>query len=143
VAWLWLVVGIALAIAEAFSATFVLIMLSAGAFAAAAAAALGLPLAVQILAFGVVSVASLALVRPVIQRHLHKDAESDGRAIGLAAIEGSSGLVLERIDLDHGLIKVEGEVWTARPYDATQVFDKGERVRVIEIKGATALVWRE
>ncbi len=63
--------------------------------------------------------------------------------MGLAAIEGSSGLVLERIDVDHGMIKIEGELWTARPYDATETFEPGERVRVIEIKGATALVWRE
>jgi membrane protein implicated in regulation of membrane protease activity len=138
---LWLVIGVALAVAEAFTATFVLIMIAAGAFAAAIAAALGLPVWAQIAAFGAVSVAALAVVRPVIQRHAQQS--SEGAEIGLAAIEGATGLVLERIDLDHGQIKVEGELWTARPYDATEVFEPGERVRVIEIKGATALVWRE
>jgi membrane protein implicated in regulation of membrane protease activity len=34
-------------------------------------------------------------------------------------------------------------MWSARADDATQVFEPGERVRVIEVKGATALVWRE
>ena len=61
----------------------------------------------------------------------------------MAAIEGSTGLVLERVDSDHGMIKIEGELWTARAYDATEVFQPGERVRVIEVKGATAMVWRE
>jgi membrane protein implicated in regulation of membrane protease activity len=79
--------------------------------------------------------------RPLIQRRFHRD--SDSAPMGLAAIEGAAGLVLERVDADHGLIKIEGEMWTARPYDATQVMEPGERVRVIEIKGATALVWRE
>ncbi len=139
-AWLWLVIGVALAIAELFTSTFVLLMLAAGALAAAAAAALGLPLWLQVLAFGVISAAALAGVRPMIQRHLHS---ADAAPIGLAAIEGASGLVLERVDNDHGLIKIEGEMWSARPYDVTQVMEPGERVRVIEIKGATALVWKE
>jgi membrane protein implicated in regulation of membrane protease activity len=141
VAWLWLVIGVVLAIAEMFTSTFVLIMFSVGAFAAAAAAALGLPIWIQVAAFGAVSVAALAGVRPYLQRHLHSS--SDPAQLGLAAIEGAAGLVLERIDADHGLIKIEGEMWSARPYDATQVIEPGERVRVIEIKGATALVWKE
>lgn len=141
-AWLWLAIGVALAVAEVLTTTFVLIMLSAGALAAALLAAVGAPIWAQIAAFGAVSAAALALLRPVIQRHLH-DGEPDRTPMGLAAIEGSSGLVLEHIDQDHGMIKIEGELWTARPYDATETFEPGERVRIIEIKGATALVWRE
>src|SRR5436305_5672401 len=140
-AWLWLVVGGARAIAEVFTTTFVLIMFAAGAFAAAAAAALGLPIWAQALVFAAVAAAALAGVRPLIQRHWHRN--SDTAPVGLAAIEGSAGLVLERVDADHGLIKIDGEMWSARPYDATQTMEPGERVRVIEIKGATALVWRE
>lgn len=140
-AWLWLVIGVALAVAEVFTTTFVLIMLSAGAFAAAAVAAIGAPLWLQIIAFGAVSAATIGMLRPLIQRHLHEG--GDPQHMGLAAIEGSSGLVLERVDLDHGMIKIEGELWTARPYDSTETFEPGERVRIIEIKGATALVWRE
>jgi membrane protein implicated in regulation of membrane protease activity len=141
VAWIWFVVGVALAIAEVFTTTFVLIMFAVGALAAAAAAALGLPVWAQGLVFAAVSAAALAGVRPLIQRHFHRG--SDPAPVGLAAIEGAAGLVLERVDVDHGLIKIEGEMWSARPYDATQVIEPGERVRVIEIRGATALVWRE
>jgi membrane protein implicated in regulation of membrane protease activity len=142
VAWLWLVIGVALAVAEVFTTTFVLIMFSAGALAAAALAAIGAPIWLQIIAFGAVSAAAMGLLRPVIQRHLHQGDQYTA-PMGLAAIEGSSGLVLERVDLDHGMIKIEGELWTARPYDSTQTFEPGERVRVIEIKGATVLVWKE
>jgi len=141
VAWIWLVIGVALAIAEMFTTTFVLIMFAAGALAAAGAAALGLPLWVQVMVFGGFSAATLAGVRPLIRKHWHRD--SDAAPVGLAAIEGAAGLVLEQIDADHGLIKIDGEMWSARPYDATQVIEPGERVRVIEIRGATALVWKE
>jgi membrane protein implicated in regulation of membrane protease activity len=141
VAWLWLVIGVALAIAEVFTTTFVLIMFAAGALAAAAAAALDAPLPIQALVFAAVSGAALAGLRPVIQRHLQHS--GDPTPIGLAAIEGAVVPVIERIDNDHGLIKIEGEIWTARPLDHTQVIEPGELVRVIEIKGATALVWKE
>jgi membrane protein implicated in regulation of membrane protease activity len=141
VAWLWLVVGVVLAIAEVFTTTFVLIMFAAGAFAAAAGAALGLPLWAQLLVFGGVSAATLWLLRPAIKGRLTQAEEA--AEMGLAEIEGGIGLVLQTVDQNHGLIKIEGETWSARSYDATQVIEQGERVRVIEIKGATALVWRE
>jgi membrane protein implicated in regulation of membrane protease activity len=41
------------------------------------------------------------------------------------------------------MVKIDGELWRARPYDGTQVLAPGERVRVIEVRGATALVWRD
>jgi membrane protein implicated in regulation of membrane protease activity len=141
VAWLWLILGAVLAIAEVFTTTFALIMFAAGAFAAAGAAALGFPLWVQVLAFGAVSAASLWLVRPAITAKLNQSQEA--AEMGLAEIEGGIGVVLQTVDLNSGLIKIEGETWSARALDASQVIEKGERVRVIEIKGATALVWRE
>ena len=51
-------------------------------------------------------------------------------------------IVLERIANAEGVgcVKIDGEVWTARSYDEGQVFDAGERVEVVEIRGATALV---
>ena len=140
-AWLWLILGAVLAIAEVFTTTFALIMFAAGAFAAAGAAALGFPLWVQVLAFGAVSAASLWLVRPAITAKLNQSQEA--AEMGLAEIEGGIGVVLQTVDLNSGLIKIEGETWSARALDASQVIEKGERVRVIEIKGATALVWRE
>ncbi len=139
--WLWLTLGVALAVAEVFTGTFVLIMLAAGALAAAGAAALGIPLGLQALVFAAVSALALWLARPALQRHLHSGGA--GGDMGLAQIEGSSALVLEDVDADHGLVKIEGEIWTVRSFDATQVFAAGERVRVIEVKGATALVWRD
>jgi membrane protein implicated in regulation of membrane protease activity len=139
----WIVLGVVLAVAEMFTGTLVLIMLAAGAFAGGLAAALGAPVFVQALVFAAVSALSLAAVRPVIRQHRRPAIETGDTPFGLEAIEGASGLVLEDVDADHGLVKIEGELWTARAYDITQVIPKGERVRVVEVKGATAMVWRE
>ena len=140
---LWIVLAVVLAVAEAFTGTLVLIMLAAGGIAAAIAAGLGANLVVQIGAFVVVSTLSLALLRPIIRKHMLPTIAGADQTIGVQAMEGAPGTVLEKVTGDSGLVKVEGELWTARVYDATQEIEPGERVRVIEVRGATAMVWRD
>lgn len=140
---LWIVLGVVLAVAEIFTATLFLIMFAVGAFAAAGAAALGAPVAVQAVVFAGVSALTALAARPVVQRHKQSAMETGETAFGIEAIEGSTALVLEQVDSDKGLVKIDGEVWSARAYDATQVLAPGERVQVIQVKGAVALVWRD
>jgi membrane protein implicated in regulation of membrane protease activity len=137
---LWIVAGVVLAIAEMFTASFFLIMFAAGAFAAAAAAALGAPLALQGLVFAIVSVLAVAGVRPILRRSLGRSGH-EGTPVG--EIAGSEAVVLERVDAERGVVKIDGELWQARALDAEQVMEPGERVRVIDIKGVTAMVWRD
>ncbi|GAB3188273.1 NfeD family protein [Micromonospora palomenae] len=139
----WIVLGVLLGVAEIFTTTLLLIMFAAGAFAAAGAAALGAPVPVQALVFAAVSVLSVALVRPVIARHARSALETGEQAFGVEALEGVTALVLERVDDGRGLVKIDGELWSARAYDATQSFEPGERVQVIKVRGATALVWQD
>jgi membrane protein implicated in regulation of membrane protease activity len=138
----WLLIAIGLAVVEVFTVTFGFIMFAAGALAAAAIAATGAALWVQGLVFAIVSLLALFLVRPAIKRKLDQSTP-DAADIGLAAIEGTSCLVLERVDSDHGLVKIDGETWRARSFDGTQAYEPGDRVRVIEVKGATAMVWKD
>ncbi|HEX5540446.1 MAG TPA: NfeD family protein [Micromonospora sp.] len=140
---LWIVLGVVLAVAEIFTTTLFLIMFAIGAFAAAGAAALGAPVVVQTLVFAGVSALTLVAVRPTIRRHQQKSVTSDGVPIGLQAIEGSHAQVLEQVDAQGGLVKIDGELWSARSYDATQTFTPGEQVRVIEVQGVTAMVWQD
>ncbi|SBT65546.1 Membrane protein implicated in regulation of membrane protease activity [Micromonospora sediminicola] len=139
----WIVLGVVLAVAEIFTTTLFLIMFGVGAFAAAGAAALGAPVALQAVVFAVVSALSLAVVRPVIRRNARSALETGEQPFGVEAIEGSSAVVLEAVDADHGMVKIDGELWTARSYDATQRYAPGERVQVIKVRGATALVWQD
>ncbi|MFG1954758.1 NfeD family protein [Micromonospora sp. NPDC048830] len=137
----WVVLGVVLAVAEILTTTLFLIMFAVGAFAAAGAAALGAPTAVQALVFAVVSALTVAVARPAIRRHA-RPALGD-QPFGVAAIEGVSALVLEPVDAERGLVKIDGELWSARSYDATQSFAPGQRVQVIKVQGATALVWQD
>jgi membrane protein implicated in regulation of membrane protease activity len=141
VALVWLLIAIGLAVVEVFTVTFGFIMFAAGALAAAATAAVGGPVWTQAMVFAIVSALALLVARPMLKRRL--DDSTPAADIGLAAIEGSSCLVLERVDADHGLVKIEGETWRARSFDGTQAYEPGDRVRVIEVKGATAMVWKD
>ncbi|MFG1676049.1 NfeD family protein [Micromonospora sp. NPDC049282] len=139
----WIVLGVVLAVAEIFTTTLFLIMFGVGAFAAAGAAALGAPVALQAVIFAVVSALSLAVARPVIRRHARSALETGDRPFGVEAIEGATAVVLEPVDADRGMVKIDGELWTARSFDAMQSYAAGERVQVIKVRGATALVWQD
>lgn len=135
--------AVVLAVAEVFTATLLLVMFAGGALAAAGAAALGAPVIAQALVFAVVSALTVVALRPVIRRHRLPAVETGDQSFGIEAIEGNTALVLESVDADHGMVKIDGEMWSARSYDSTQSYRPGERVQVIKVRGATALVWRD
>ena len=137
---LWILVAVGLAIAELFTVSFFLIMFSLGALAAAGTAALGAPFLVQGLVFTIVSLLATLALRPTLRRHFGRGSD---QPTPVAEIAGSEAVVLERVDADRGVIKIGGEYWQARALDAGQVMEPGERVQVIEIKGVTAMVWRD
>jgi membrane protein implicated in regulation of membrane protease activity len=140
---IWIVIGIALAIAEAFTATFLIIFFAVGALAAAGAAALGAPILLQVIVFALFSGISVGAVRPIILRHAKSALETGDTPFGIEAMEGSHGTVVEEVDGDHGMIRLEGENWQARSFDGTEKYLPGERVRVVKVNGATAIVWRD
>jgi len=139
---IWLIIGIAMVVGEIFTVDLVFLMLAAGAFAAAGSAVLTDSLVVQVLVFAVTSVLTVGGIRPFIKQRLTHHAD-DGTPLSVAAIEGAVAVVLERVDADNGLVQVQGDTWTARAFDGTQSMEPGERVKVVQVKGATALVWKD
>jgi membrane protein implicated in regulation of membrane protease activity len=138
---IWLIAGVLLAVAEVFTLDFVLVMLAGGAFAAALTSVATSNVLVQVIAFAIVSTLGMATVRPAIKHRLHRKAEP--ATMGLEAIEGSEAVVIEEVAEGRGMVKIGGELWQARPYDIAQTISAGQPVRVVEVRGATALVWRD
>jgi membrane protein implicated in regulation of membrane protease activity len=138
-AWvLWTILAVALAIGEIATLSFLLGPIAVAALLAAIVAALGGGTAFQLIVFIVASLASLAILRPIAMRHTRMPARI---RTGTAALVGTKAVVLERVDLNGGQIKIGGEVWSARAYDEDQVMEPGTRVEVVKIEGATALVY--
>jgi membrane protein implicated in regulation of membrane protease activity len=137
-AWVvWAIVAAVLAAGEAASAALVLGPIALAAAVAAIVAAAGAGVAVQLVAFIVASIATLGILRPIARRHLKVPPHV---RTGAAALIGCSATVLERVNGDGGRVKIGGEVWSARSYDEDQVIEPGDRVEVLKIDGATALV---
>ncbi|MBY8342203.1 NfeD family protein [Streptomyces spinosirectus] len=137
-AWVWWLVGAAaLGIPLVVTAMPEFGMLAVGAIAAAVIAGLGFGAVAQVLAFVVVSVALIAVVRPIATRH---SAQRPQLATGVDALKGKQAVVLERVDGSGGRIKLGGEIWSARSLDTSSAYEVGQEVDVVEIEGATAIV---
>ncbi|ALV36581.1 NfeD family protein [Streptomyces sp. CdTB01] len=137
-AWVWWLVGAAaLGIPLVVTAMPEFGMLAVGAVAAAVFAGLGFGVVAQVLSFVVVSVALIAVVRPIALRH---SAQRPQLATGVDALKGKQAVVLERVDGSGGRIKLAGEVWSARALDTERAYEVGQEVDVVEIEGATAIV---
>ncbi|WP_351225104.1 NfeD family protein [Streptomyces sp. NPDC002133] len=137
-AWVWwLIAAVGLGIPLVLTAMPEFGMLSAGAVAGAGTAALGFGVVAQVLVFAAVSVALIAVVRPIAARH---SSQRPQLATGIDALKGRQAVVLERVDGTGGRIKLAGEVWSARSLDTERAFEPGEQVDVVEIDGATAVV---
>lgn len=134
----WIGLAVVLGIIEVTTLDLVFAMLAAGAFAAAVTAIVTDAVLLQALVALVVSVAMLAVVRPLALRHLRTPLAI---RTGTDALIGQQGLVLEPVDGHTGRIKLKGEVWSARTYDPTVSIEAGRHVEIVQIDGATAIVY--
>jgi membrane protein implicated in regulation of membrane protease activity len=134
---IWMIVAAALAGVEVFSLTFLFGPLAVAALLAALVAGLGLGPVFQIAVFAGAAIASPAVLRPIAIAHVRTAIPA---RTGTAALVGQTAVVLEPVDANGGQIKLGGEVWSARSYDGDRVFEPGQRVSVLEIRGATALI---
>src|SRR3954470_553222 len=136
---LWLVAAVALAGAEALTGDLFLLMLGGGALAAVGSSLLFDNYVVDGVVFLFVSLLLLVLVRPTLRRRF---AAGTGLPEPMKALEGKSALVLDRVARHEGQVKLDGQVWSARPLDDGDVFEPGDHVTVVRIDGATAVVFK-
>jgi membrane protein implicated in regulation of membrane protease activity len=133
----WLGLAVLLVVLELFSLDLVLLMLAAGAVAGMAADLLGAPVWAQVVAAVVTSVAALGLVRPNVVKGLRSGPTlqmSHERMVGQEAV------VVQQVTSQGGLVRVAGELWSARSYDHDQVIEVGHTVEVFQVTGASVLV---
>ena len=136
---IWLTLTVLLAVAEVLSLDLVLIMLAVGALAGMGVALVAPDLWwLQILVASGVSVAMLALLRPTL---LDKVRSLPGYRSSTDKMVGSTGVAVSAISSSGGEIKVDGQSWSARPYQSGQVIEQGTEIEVYEIDGAIAVVY--
>ncbi len=134
---IWLSVFLLLAVAEMLTLNLYFILMSVGALAALVAFLFNAELWLQIVVFCVVALATTVLIRPLAMSHLHR-----GPADQLSNIDrliGHKAVVLEAVSSSGGLVKIGGDIWTARISGGVDV-PVGATVEVSSIDGATAII---
>ncbi|KAF0649386.1 MULTISPECIES: NfeD family protein [Streptomyces] len=137
--WLvWLLAAAALGAAEFFTLTLVFGLLAGAALVAAVVAGVGVGLLGQLIAFGAAAAAGLLLIRPVALRQM---ARVPLVRDGSDALVGKRAEVTKEVTASRGLVRISGEEWSARALDESLVIPVGAVVDVMEIEGATAVVY--
>jgi membrane protein implicated in regulation of membrane protease activity len=138
-AWMaWLIAAAVLGVAEFFTLTLAFGLLAAAALVAAIVAGVGGSLLAQVLGFAIAAGVGLLIVRPIARRQMtHPSLVREGSY----ALAGKKAMVIEEVTGTQGLVKLSGEVWSARALDENEVIPVGAAVEVMEIEGATAIVY--
>jgi membrane protein implicated in regulation of membrane protease activity len=135
---IWLIVAAVLGVAEIVTTTLAFGLIAVAAVAGAVVNAVGGSVPLQFGAFVVAAVAGLGVARPIAMRHIRQPPLLRS---GTAALVGRTAYVLDDVSARGGRVQIGGEEWSARPYDETLVIPAGSTVDVLQIEGATALVY--
>ena len=134
----WLVAMIVLLVIEGVVPGLISIWFALGALAALVSALLHAPLWLQIVWFLVVSIAALALTRPLAKKYINAKTQPTNAAM----LIGKECVVRESIDnvLGAGAVSVDGKVWTARTENDDIKVPEGSRAVVVRIEGVKLIV---
>jgi len=137
--WLiWVIVAVVLGIAEIFTLTAALGVVGGAALVTAAVALTGLPVGVQFLVFAAAATTGVVLVRPIALRHMRRP---QTHLFGVQALVGKRAFVVREVTDRDGRVRIDGEEWTARPFEDSVVIPVGAAVDVLRISGTTAIVY--
>ncbi len=137
---IWIAAIIVFGVVEAATAGLTSIWFVLGSVAALIAAVCGGPLWLQLVLFFAVSVAALAVTRPLVTKLLKKDI----KPTNADRVLGGVARVTERIDNDvpTGAVYIDGKTWTARSADGNPI-GKDEMVRILRMEGVKLYVEKE
>jgi membrane protein implicated in regulation of membrane protease activity len=135
---LWLIAAGLFAVGEMASVDLVLLMFAGGALGGMAVALAGGAVALQLVAFVAISLALLAVVRPVAKRHLTQ--RTPLQLDGVDAVIGLTARVTQAVDRHGGRIRLGADEWSARSQHEGEAFAIGQTVRILQVEGATAVV---
>lgn len=140
-ALIWFAAAVLLAGAEALTGDLFLLMIAGGALGTAGVTALvDLPVWGDAIIFAAISLVLVLGLRPFLLRRFGKPPE---HPTNTAALPGREARVLRAVESTDGLVRLDGQDWTARPLDPDFTYSEGENVIVFRIDGATAIVFKE
>lgn len=141
-ALVFVIVGLLLIIGETLVGDLSMLMLGIAALLAGGTAFAGLPLAGAIAVFAVAVAVLMLLVRPPLRRRM--EAGPDRRIETTPQLlTGRSAVVVEAVSGDSGIVRLDGDLWSARALAPEMGFAEGARVTVVGIDGNIAIIDKE
>lgn len=136
--FVWLIAMVVLLVIEGVVPGLVSIWFAAGALVALLVSLLGLPTWLQAVAFILVSLALLALTRPLAKKYVN----SRVTPTNADRIVGTDCVVTEEIDnlRGTGAVLADGKTWTARMDSPDGKAPKGAVVKALRIEGVRLIV---
>lgn len=134
---LWIIAALVFALIEALTPQFVTLWFAAGAIVSFILSLFKVPFIYQVIAFAVSSVIFLIITRPIYKKFVKKNQ----KATNADRLFGQIGIVSEDINNDEarGLVKIKGQVWSARSLDGIEI-PTGTKVIPVKIDGVKLIV---
>lgn len=135
----WLIALVLFTVGEMATLGFFLAPFAVGALLALIVDLLGAGVPVQVGVALLGTVGSFLALRPIARQHM---GAATPTLTNTDALIGQSAIVVDTIINDEGVgtVRIGGEVWTARGQQESAILEAGLKVKVIEIRGVTAVV---
>ncbi|GEM_PF-145600 len=133
----WVVIGMVAFVIEIFTLDFTFFSVGVGALLTGLVSVFSSQVYVNLLAFALLTVVSLFLLRPRMQKVLFRGRRPQGTNV--EAMIGKRARVWERIERDRGAVKLYGDIWPARSLSG-ESFEPGGEVVIERIEGITLYV---
>lgn len=137
--WIWMGLFIVFIAIEASSSSLITIWFAGGSLVSALLAFAGAGIPAQMISFFAVSIGLLCFTRPLVRKYFKKNAER--ARTNVETMCGKIGIVTKEIsEHEYGLVKVDGQIWTATPEDGKGKIIVGEEVLVLGVSGVKLIV---
>lgn len=138
--WLWIFLTVAFAVTEVFTFGLITVWFALAAFVMIFFSLIvknNVPFMYQIMIFLALSGAMLIFTRPLAIKKFKMGKEKTN----VDSLVGMHALVTKKIsEFDKGEVKLNGQIWSAKPEDESVVLEEGTKCEVVRIEGVHAIV---
>jgi len=136
---IWFVLALLFGVIELLSMTLILLWVAVAALATAVLSFGAHSFAVQMSMFVVLSIILLIATRPLVRRW--RGASTASFKSNIQQMTGQEGVITTPIKGGRtGVVRVNGETWSARGHSPDDTFVQGERVVVLAVKSSLLIV---
>ena len=137
---IWFLIAAGAVVLETIVADLSMLMIAGGALAAAGVGLADVPLWVEVAVFAATTVVLFLAARPALRRRLQSAEPSDELESNARTLPGKTAVVLEEVTATGGMVRIAGDVWSARAIADNETYEAQMPVTVVSVDGNTLIV---